>query len=320
MNKTILLSTLLLGSLAFSSCSSDEEIKNEQKISRNITKDLTFTAVGPVTVADGQNPWSVFSGAYYLLTFDEVAHTVTMAVDGLEYAEDEDPISFTVENLPQSRESNYYLERGVDFAGPVAVMAGGEAHTLSDIRIYVMLDERRVFNGNYEHSYFIGFTLDDEYIINAVQRTNYYFGTTATAGGVTPAYTTDNTYYKVTLDPKKLRADISLYRPKFAQNMPAFNEMQFQNIPFALTAAGVSLESASLVPQVYMGDAMVPGTNFTVTDLTGVVQFPGKSFTGAVIPGVTVRDNDFTLRFTVGDRGTVDVAADIIMPDGFRIP
>lgn len=322
MNKTLIFSTLFVGALALASCSSDEAIKQERIISRNITKSVTFTAVAPVIVEDTpQNPWTTFTGAAYLLTVDEVARTIQMSVDGLKYADGIDPVSFTTEPLPQSQESNYLLERGVNYAGPVAVMFDGKAHSLSDIRIYAMLDENRVFNGNYEHSYFISFTIDDEYIVNAIPYYNYYFGTTSTTGGTYPDYTTDNTYYKVTLDPKTGYADISLFRPKFAMSMPAFAEMQFNSLPFAFGANGVTIRSTSFTPQVSMGNAMIPGTNFTVTDLTGIVQFPGMSVNNSILPGGSATtDNDFSLRFTVGALGTVDVAADIVMPNGFRIP
>ncbi|MDE6438289.1 MAG: hypothetical protein K2L62_01375 [Muribaculaceae bacterium] len=319
MNKISILASIALGAIAFSSCSSDEEVKNEQIISRNITKDITFTAVAPAVVAEGEETWTTFTGAFYLLTVDEVARTVQLAVDGLKYADGVDPVSFTTEPLPQSQENNYLLERGVDYAGPVAVMFGGKAHSLTDIRIYAMLDERRVFNGNYEHSYFISFTIDDEYVVNAIPYYNYYFGTTSTAGGRYHDYTTDNTYYKVTLDPKTRRADISLYRPKFALSMPAFAEMQFNSLPFTFGANGVDIESVSFTPLVDLGDGMYPGKNYTVTDLHGIVQFPGKSFTGSIAPGVA-SDSDFTLGFTVGELGTVTVDADIPMPNGFRIP
>mgnify|MGYP000839530115 CR=1 FL=1 len=310
MNKSIFFGGALLSALALGSCSSSSTIEIEQIVRRSIEKDVTFTAVAPAREVLGESTWTTFDGAAYLLTFDEVDATVSLSVEGLKYKEGEDALSFSTDPLPQSGESNMSLERGVNYAGPVTVTAGSEKHTLTDIRIYVMLDARRLFNGEYEHSYFISFTLDDDYVINAIPYRNYYFGTTKTSGGsLSAAYETNLTYYKVDVDPKTLKSKIVLYRPKFASNMPAFTEMIFEDIPVKLAYDCMTLDAPLFTPIANMGDGPIPAEKFPVSDLTGKMQFPGRA----------ANRDDFDMQFTVGTLGTVVVDAGILMPSNFRL-
>ena len=136
----------LIATAAFTSCDTKEdEMINQQTITLTVGSNGTFTAVAPA-----ENPastdWKVFAGANYVFFFDFVNNSCSIGVTDLKVDDSTTPLTFTMNNLPQSRETDENV-RGVDTAGPVAFQGpDGRTHVVKDIRLACLRDPERYFS------------------------------------------------------------------------------------------------------------------------------------------------------------------------------
>lgn len=107
--------------------------------------------------------------------------------------------------------------------------------------------------------------VEDQYKVTVLQRSMIAFGktsvTTKTTGDV---FETRQTYYQVFLDKTDMKADITIYDPKFAANMPAMSHISIPDVPFSLSETGYELAIEEVIPNQANGS---PNPRFKITDL-----------------------------------------------------
>lgn len=283
----------LIATVALTSCNSkDDDFINEQTITLTVGSKGTFTAVAPV-----ENPtstdWKVYPGAGYVFLFDFANNVCSISVSNLKVDDSTTPLSFTMNNLPQSKESNENL-RGVDTAGPVAFQGpDGRTHVVKDIRLACLRDPERYFDNENSPvpTFFMSFILDDTQI-KVMPINEIYFGTTSSRNISNPAETYEHTKakYLVTFNmydsktdsfnPSRLTANISILNPAFSPGMPEFKfPLVFPDVPFTLNEKGCVFECADLIPKIQM-TADSPLTDvgmFPISNLSATMVYE-KSF------------------------------------------
>lgn len=283
----------LIATAAFTSCDTKEdEMINQQTITLTVGSNGTFTAVAPA-----ENPastdWKVFAGANYVFFFDFVNNSCSIGVTDLKVDDSTTPLTFTMNNLPQSRETDENV-RGVDTAGPVAFQGpDGRTHVVKDIRLACLRDPERYFdNANSPvPTFFMSFILDDTQI-KVMPNNEIYFGTTRSHNLSNTSETYENTTakYLVTFNmydpttnsfnPSRLTADISILYPSFSPGMPDFKfPLIFPEVTFTLNENGCTFAATTLTPKMQM-TANSPITDveiFPITDLSATMVYE-KSF------------------------------------------
>lgn len=106
-----------------------------------------------------------------------------------------------------------------------------------------------------------------------VQKQKVYFGSTGVTNNAAATNFTSNTsYYVVTLNPETMKATIDVYGAKFADKMPSMN-MKFDGVIFNVSNLGYTLTCDELVPTIKEGEVDVPYPDYKITNLTGNAAF-----------------------------------------------
>lgn len=288
--KTVAIACIASVAGTFSSCNSlnDDDLGiTEQTVTLTVSQDGTLTAVAPadITTSDIITPseWNLYSGAEYRIKFDFKTQKCDLTVSKLSYLNDKTQSSFTLANLPISNEKYPAIVQGVNTPGPVAFQdANGQNHIVTDIRLFCMIDPYRLFDDDKQrNSIYISFKIDGT-LVQAIERNQYFFGTTTTTDLANPAQapsTSTSARYHLKLKPieNTIKADLTILYPKFIPNMPV-ERMTFPDIPLNLTPNGYILFANKIIPTI----SGTPYNGFPITDLTAT----------------TVYENSFNLDFT----------------------
>lgn len=107
--------------------------------------------------------------------------------------------------------------------------------------------------------------VEDRYEVTVLQRSMIAFGKTSiTTNATGEVYETNQTYYQVFLDKADMKADVKIYDPKFAANMPAMSLITIPDVPFSLSETGYELAIDEVTPIQENGS---PNPRYNITDL-----------------------------------------------------
>lgn len=170
-------------------------------------------------------------------------------------------ISFKLEDLKFSFDKNgsYIIQ-----ATNVTAKGYGEAYKFNNFSLK-FLD--RVFNSSTRiPAYYINYTINNQYNVNVVSTSMYYFGTTdvINAEGVKD-YSTEETYYILTLDPQEKKARLNYRQARFASNMPVTLNFTLRDLPFSVDRDGVKIQKAEATTP-YIKDE-TPNTSYNISEL-----------------------------------------------------
>ncbi len=157
---------------------------------------------------------------------------------------------------------------------PTAVTMNGEtvdASTYVIDALNLSVIERRM-EDTYIPVINMSMTMGGVEVVTIQQRRMYFGSTMVTNNMASTNYTSESSYYLVTLNPLTKQATIDIYQAKFAEMMPAM-DMKFSEIPFELSNMGYTLACEELIPTIKEGNNDVPYDEYKITNLSGVGQY-----------------------------------------------
>lgn len=267
----------LLSSTSCSHTSWDQDLPDKPVYYFNSTEDDTFIAVNKI----GTETWTTYRGAKYVLIYDENDNSATLQISDMQYGPAEtDRLTMTLAYMPQASFTDPN-KKGAKHSDPVTLGSGSTSSvTISNISICTLLDQQRTFGtkddaqGNpvpveVGAQTFISFTINGTYNVRVIQKQNYFYGVTTSVctNGEFAPFTTTKANYRLTLDYKTMKANLTIENAQFVSNMPEGITMTFPAIDFTVTGNGISLLSSELTP-VYNS---IPMPAYKVTTLTGNV-------------------------------------------------
>lgn len=250
-SKLFSIAMLLFGALMMTSCLSDD--KNDQKQIFTYNQDLCFNAVTDIAT----NETRVETGTIYRITIDYTTAALTLEIQNLNLSEDLKGLSFKFENLKMVADSEGWLVA----SGRNLTSVGNSSLAFDNLSVKTMI------RGNM-YSFCIQYTVDSKYVVNVVPVQSLYFADTY----VSPvgenqlgAFTTDETYYIVTLDPKTMKAVLAVAKAKFSDKMPLSLNFMIKDLPFEINPVGYSINATgNFTP---LSETGVPNPKYPCSDI-----------------------------------------------------
>lgn len=262
MKKTNLLALLLsvasaLGALTSCNTGGSSDLVTRQTLSNfiNLTNDYTTgqqVAITPIG---------------YVIELNLTKQTANITIESLKLPNGTSFGQLVFANLPFTYDTSGWIKIDQAVASPVT-SAGLTAPLFSSLKIH-LLD--RVLNSNLYYPLFdISYSVDG-YTIKSIPPSVINQGTTVVSTPGQPDYNPGeeaNTLYGISLDPKTMKASITIQGAKFASAMPALN-MGFKEIPYVYNPSGsVTLKADALEPVLISGNSTTPMPNYPITNLT----------------------------------------------------
>ncbi len=272
--KTYLLAALLGSAMTLTSCLGSSE--QEQTMTYNYSD--CFNVV--TTLETGESEIRV--APTYSIEFSYLDSKATVTLNNISLPGLSGAISFKLEDLKFSFDKTgcYIIQ-----ATNVTPKGYGEAYKFNNFSLK-FLD--RVFDNSLRiPAYYINYTINNQYNVNAVSTNMYYFGTTKVTNseGATD-YSTDETYYILTLDPQGKKARLNYRKARFDANMPVTLNFTLRDLPFTVDRDGVKISKAEATTP-YIKDE-TPNTSYNITDLDLKVNtYNGGSLTFGCNPAGT---------------------------------
>lgn len=114
------------------------------------------------------------------------------------------------------------------------------------------------------------YTVDGDYTVRTFLRDNTFLGSTTTSYPAENGFATfenENIYYRVVMDVKARKADVVLYKAKFAEAAPELT-MILKNLDLEFTNSGYVVSGKNIIPNVVEGAATTPNPKYPFNTFT----------------------------------------------------
>lgn len=237
---------------------------------------------------------SVFDDVKYIIKFDMPSYDASVKIMGAKFNERMPAIDFELSGLKWSNNANGVLTISANNVVPVVNGQAMPEYTINQFKVEVY-DRYVVIDGQLKALpvFVIQYTIAEMFDVTVVPEEVLYVASTGVLDVEQGApYYNNDVLYWVEFDAETMTADIEIDGAKFAEGMPALNDMEFNDIPLTLYPGGYSLAADALIPTIMD----VPYPNYAITNLSGNGAFA----------------NGMDLRFKCMDRYSVNASLSII--------
>lgn len=271
-----LLLPFMAGAMLFASCSKESDA----------TQTFNYEVYNLATsVNPGEAP--VVSEGKYAMLYNISNGTVTVSTNYFLLPGNQNA-TFLLNNIPYTSSSSATGQQVV-INTDVPVMGTGSTAAITDFRCTVTNDYvvypssvPGVLGTTVFYSFpMMKYTVDGNYTVRTFQRDNTFLGSTTTSYPAEGGYATfenDNIYYRVVMDVKALKADVVLYKAKFAEAAPELT-MILKNLTLEFTNSGYVVRGTDIIPNVVEGNATTPNPKYPFNSFT--LQTSNDSMTAA---------------------------------------
>lgn len=237
---------------------------------------------------------SVFDDVKYIIKFEMPSYEASVKIMGAKFNERMPAIDFELSGLKWSNNANGVLTISANDVVPVVNGQAMSEYTINQFKVEVY-DRYVVIDGQLKTSpvFVIQYTIAEMFDVTVVPEEVLYVASTGVLDveQSAPYYNSDMLYW-IEFDAETMTADIEIDGAKFAEGMPALNDMGFNDIPLTLYTGGYSLAADALIPTIMD----VPYPNYAITSLSGNGTFA----------------NGMDLRFKCMDRYSVNASLSIV--------
>ncbi len=237
---------------------------------------------------------SVFDDVKYIIKFEMPSYEASVKIMGAKFNERMPAIDFELSGLKWSNNANGVLTISANDVVPVVNGQAMSEYTINQFKVEVY-DRYVVIDGQLKTSpvFVIQYTIAEMFDVTVVPEEVLYVASTGVLDVEqgAPYYNSDMLYW-IEFDAETMTADIEIDGAKFAEGMPALNDMGFNDIPLTLYTGGYSLAADALIPTIMD----VPYPNYAITSLSGNGTFA----------------NGMDLRFKCMDRYSVNASLSIV--------
>lgn len=237
---------------------------------------------------------SVFDDVKYIIKFEMPSYEASVKIMGAKFNERMPAIDFELSGLKWSNNANGVLTISANDVVPVVNGQAMSGYTINQFKVEVY-DRYVVIDGQLKTSpvFVIQYTIAEMFDVTVVPEEVLYVASTGVLDVEqgAPYYNSDMLYW-IEFDAETMTADIEIDGAKFAEGMPALNDMEFNDIPLTLYTGGYSLAADALIPTIMD----VPYPNYAITSLLGNGTFA----------------NGMDLRFKCMDRYSVNASLSIV--------
>lgn len=227
--------------LATSCFDKNEPIANTWSASLTPKTNITAVKNGDTGI------WSAYEGGTVNMAFNFDDQTLKLTVAGLKVASDK-VLTFSLPAMTYTVAADKSWV--FDYNGPFSVTGtDGMTHKVSNIYLKLRIPAQAAAIIQ------ISFMVDETYTVRCIPIFNYFGGTTTitypdNADSPLPqgTFSTQATYYNIALDQETMTAEMYIFQPRFAANMPQITDLSFSGVPFKLTDAGISFERQDFDP------------------------------------------------------------------------
>ncbi len=281
-----LLFGLLISSLAFTSCESNNE-PNDTITEQSFLR--CYAVVNDTHINDLAG-MTINKSAVIKLTLNWSKSTAKVEMTGITIGGMPYPM-ITITDLPWKIDNDGWSE--ISVSNTTADTATGMPITIKNFELEWLdrLDFAEVV-GSYDPALEFSFVVDNRYTVSGSRAPVVVTGTTISAASPEDSFTNLNSVYFASFDFDQKLANINILNAQFAKGMPALN-IDFTKMPMSIDTEGViTIECASLIPEMNN----TPQPSFPITDLKA-----------KIVPG-----DGMDLEFACDFRGTkYNVKADL---------
>lgn len=209
---------------------------------------------------------ATYTGVSYDIKFDLPTYDASIKVKNVKFAERMPAIDFELTGLKWSNKNGAMVIDATDVIPVVNGQAMPE-YTIDKLSVAVY-DRYVVIDGQAKASpvFVIQYTINDTFEVTVVPQEVLYASSTGVVNVTDNSiYNNGGALYWVRFDAQSMTADIEIDGAKFAEGMPALNDMKFEDIPVTFYTGGYTLAADALTPSI----ANVPYPNYAITALSG---------------------------------------------------